>query len=260
MSKQIGVVAHCSKCGVKHQRPVGVRCRRNLNLSAPVIADLQHEDVPDYPSTGPVQQSNDTAAEAATADASGASNTSKVSQVESKLDLILQKVQDLESKNVQLEQKIQEQHSSTDKLHRFTHSSPKRSSSSANRGPPKHMHRRRHAKQVRVEESSDEEFSDLTSPRGSSTHISHYSDSFASQPSLQLLKEDERTQRKVQQQLERLQGQHRGAATSGKTIKSGLLRSGDNAVKQKYHGPITTVFPMQEENYQNIRNSRPFNL
>ena len=28
-------IADCNKCGIKHARPVGVRCRRNLNVSAP---------------------------------------------------------------------------------------------------------------------------------------------------------------------------------------------------------------------------------
>ena len=28
--------ANCAKCGIKHSRPVGVRCKRFLNVSAPV--------------------------------------------------------------------------------------------------------------------------------------------------------------------------------------------------------------------------------
>ena len=52
------------------------------------------------------------------------------------------------------------------------------------------------------------------------------------QPSLQFLKEDNRTQWKVQKQLQNLQGESRGTSNQGNnTFKSGLHRSGDNAIK-----------------------------
>ena len=34
----------CSKCGVKHSRPVGVRCKRTLNISAPTIRETHSSD------------------------------------------------------------------------------------------------------------------------------------------------------------------------------------------------------------------------
>ena len=236
-------MAHCSKCSVKHQRPVGVRCRRNLNLSVPVITDSQEDEESEHHSLGLAQQASGRAAGAVAADASVGGNTSKASQVESKLDLILKKVQNLESKNLQPEKKLQDHQLPADKMHKFTRSSLKRVSSSSKRGHLKHKHARMHSQQVKVEDTSDEEFSDLASPQGSSTHISHHSDNFVSQPSLQLLKEEERTQHKVQQQLERLQGQHRGVMTTGKAIKFGLLRPGDNAIKTEIAWPHHHCFP-----------------
>ena len=75
---------------------------------------------------------------------------------------------------------------------------------------------------VKLHESSDEEFIDFSTPQASSTQILHLADSEVSreQSSLQFLKDDERTQRKVQKQLERLQGQPRESSHSGnKTVK-----------------------------------------
>ena len=85
-----GIVAHCSKCEFKHQRPVGVRCRRNLNLSAPVIAD-SHDDQPEQHSSRLTRQRNESTAGSTAPEAPVEGNTSKVSQVESALDLILKK-------------------------------------------------------------------------------------------------------------------------------------------------------------------------
>ena len=48
--------AHCTKCGLKHVRPVGIRCNRILNQSVPIIAanssDLVDSDDPDLPTPG----------------------------------------------------------------------------------------------------------------------------------------------------------------------------------------------------------------
>ena len=48
--------AHCSKCGLKHERLVGVRCNNNLNQSVPIMAanssDLVGLDDPDLPTPG----------------------------------------------------------------------------------------------------------------------------------------------------------------------------------------------------------------
>ena len=122
-------------------------------------------------------------------DASVKVSTSKVYQAESKLNLILTKKyrawkvttssRNRNSKNTSPPQL---------NIPGFSHSSPKRLYSSSKKGTSKSKHTRQHSKQVRVEESSDEEFYDLSSPQGSSTQISHFSDTFASQPSLHLLK------------------------------------------------------------------------
>ena len=65
-------------------------------------------------------------------------------------------------------------------------------------------------------------------------HSSHSTVSDQSQLSLDFLKTDEKVQKKVQRQLERLQGSSRGNTISGtKTLKSGLYRTGDNAVRQE---------------------------
>ena len=50
-------VADCKKCGHKHHRLDGVRCRRQLNISAP-IPDLHAENIGDSLSsnTSPTQQ------------------------------------------------------------------------------------------------------------------------------------------------------------------------------------------------------------
>ena len=39
-----GLVSRYSKCGIKHVRPVGVRCKRALNISAPAIIDSHSSD------------------------------------------------------------------------------------------------------------------------------------------------------------------------------------------------------------------------
>ena len=37
-------VVNCIECGIRHLRPVRVRCRRNLNSSAPVV-DSDHSSL-----------------------------------------------------------------------------------------------------------------------------------------------------------------------------------------------------------------------
>ena len=253
-SSNTGTVAQCNKCGLKHQRPVGVRCRRNLNVSAPLLMEV-HDEQPEQQSSIVAEQPK--AAVASVSEGPANVNSSKASQVESKLDLILQKVQDLENKNIQLEQKLHDQQAPAIRAAGPVHSSPKRPYSNSRRGTSKGGHARQSRKLVRVEESSDEEWSDMSSPQASSTQTSHFNDTSASQPSLQLLKEDERTQQKVQRQLEKLQGQARGSRIAGKKIKSGLLRSGDNEVKTEIAWPHHHCFPSAGGNLPEYRELSP---
>ena len=104
-------VANCTKCGVRHLRPVGVRCYRNLNSSAPVV-DLDHSSLPmefqNLP--GPSHSGTSTPTQTRAANTSAASEAEKNSQiqVDSKLDLILKMMEQIEAKNAELELKIQQ--------------------------------------------------------------------------------------------------------------------------------------------------------
>ena len=44
MPQTAGSKAACSKCGFKHNRPVGIRCKRALNSSAPTLRDANNSD------------------------------------------------------------------------------------------------------------------------------------------------------------------------------------------------------------------------
>ena len=91
--------ASCTRCGIKHPRPVGIRCKRTLNSSAPTMPSnqsVEEEDINSSIRTEGEQQ-------AATDQQPDHSGSAQISQVESKLDLILKKVQKLESKNQFLE-------------------------------------------------------------------------------------------------------------------------------------------------------------
>ena len=96
-------IAHCTRCGTKHARPVGARCKTNLNVSAPVFSDSMGAD--QQQDQGSILQ------QASSNGATSASSSTKdpVSQVESKLDLILQKMHELENKNSTLEKRLDEQ-------------------------------------------------------------------------------------------------------------------------------------------------------
>ena len=92
--------AFCTKCGIKHPRPVGNRCKRTFNISAPIIATDQqeHSDSSDTPSLNDMRKASP-----------GQATTNKNSKLDDKLDLILKKMQDLEEKNELLERKINQQ-------------------------------------------------------------------------------------------------------------------------------------------------------
>ena len=89
-----------SRRGIKHTHPVGNRCKRILNISVPVVSDIQQDDRANQ-SQEPGQQasgSNRLLSDSASSSGTG----SKTSRVESKLDLILKKMESLESKNTNL--------------------------------------------------------------------------------------------------------------------------------------------------------------
>ena len=101
-------MADCTKCRIRHARPVGVRCRRNLNVSAPVHDSDQssvHIDFQSQPSTS--QPGNNSPVRAQSASLSGrveAESTQNGKDImDSKLDLILKKMEKLEEKNSELE-------------------------------------------------------------------------------------------------------------------------------------------------------------
>ena len=76
-----------------------------------------------------------------------------------------------------------------------------------------------------------------------------------------ILKQYEATQKKVQRQLLKLQGLARSALPkTGKKLKSGLHRAGDNAVKLEIPWPHHHYFPNAGETFQSIRIYLPSNL
>ena len=248
-------MAGCSRCGIRHTRPVGNRCKRLLNVSAPVVSETHHEDQTDTNQQADQQTagSQQSLGESALSVGMG----SKTSQVESKLDLILKKMDVLESKNNQLEKRLDKHHQTSSPTSRLSHSSPKRSNICSGQCEYKLTTKPRRApKQVKLQESSDEEYSSVHTPQVSRTQISQLSDSELSvtQPSLQFLREDDRTQRKVQ----KLQGQPRETSTQGnKTFKSGLHRSGDNAMKVEIPWPHHHCFPEQGGNMPEYKDLFP---
>ena len=80
MASQNTNLVFCSKCGLKHPRPVGNRCKRTLNVSAPVVAADQKDPV----NTSHVGLNSGQASGSAT-------RSSKTSNLNMKLDLILKK-------------------------------------------------------------------------------------------------------------------------------------------------------------------------
>ena len=97
-------MAGCSRCGIKHTRPVGNRCKRLLNISAPVVSERQQDDQADISQQADQQATG--SQHVLGESASSAGTGSKTSKVESKLDLMLKKMDELENKNNQLERRL----------------------------------------------------------------------------------------------------------------------------------------------------------
>ena len=178
-------IAGCSRCGIRHTRPVGNRCKRLLNVSAPVGSETHQEDQADTSQQADQQATGSQQSLGESASYVGAG--SKTSQVESKLDLILKKMGELEDKNNQLERRLDKHPQTSGTTSRLSNSSPKRSHICSGQCKPKLTTKpHRAAKQVKLQESSDEEYSSVHTPQASSTQVSQLSDSEFSvtQPSL----------------------------------------------------------------------------
>ena len=241
-------LANCTKCGTKHSRPVGVRCKRQLNVSAPVShpassqSDGEHDDTPLDGAAGSNLPTSNTAL-------SANSVSANTSQMNSKLDLILRKMEKIENKNLELESKLTNMKSGRSggkAVNNPTHSSPKKShrcSKVCESRSSSKAHVKPNYSTTLGDSSSDEDYEPSHSSRRRLRHSSHLSESRISQdqPSLDFLRNDDRIQKKVQQQLEMLQGQSR--STTGKSIKSGLHRAGDNSVKREIAWPHHHCFP-----------------
>ena len=214
--------AHCSKCGFKHPRPVGSKCK-NLNMTAP------------NPDTSASKEHSTAENDSQSADSQAVEPP--VTGLENKIDILLKRMDNLQNKNSLLEKHILSKPSGVSSSS-IVHSSPKGNhqctSACSHAG---HNPRRVHTSRM---SSSD---ADFAAPlQASVSHISQADLSADSHhPSVQHLRPDERIQRQVQKQLEKLQGQPRHAA--GTKIKSGLLRAGDNAVKQEISWPHHHCFP-----------------
>ena len=122
-------LVYCSKCGNKHSRPVGNRCKRMLNTSAPAVAASQENSVSATHLSSQKMDRRDTGSNPNHL-LGEAAHSSKTDNVDTKLDLILRKMQDLEEKNEQLERKINQQEPIVSSS-RFSHSSPAREGKSS---------------------------------------------------------------------------------------------------------------------------------
>ena len=96
----------CSKYGIKHVHPVGIRCHRNLNISVPPDGYLRLNEEATNPSMANVAQPL-TSTGISDASTSSALSTSMAGQSQSKLDPILKNMEDLETKNSELDYKLE---------------------------------------------------------------------------------------------------------------------------------------------------------
>ena len=101
---------HCAKCGTKHSRPVGIRCKRLLNISAPVLDSNSELGSDSYiaPNQMAAQQAGPgSSSSSSQSAATGNSAHTAKGNMEAKLDLILQRMDALEDRNLQLEQQVE---------------------------------------------------------------------------------------------------------------------------------------------------------
>ena len=153
--------------------------------------------------------------------------------MESKLDLILKKMEQLEEKNTELKMKLHKQ-STAKSTSKPSHSSPKSShrcstSCSSHKVKKSKTHKASNAASL----NSSDEFLEDSSINGFNNDSQTADDSVVSRDhvSMEYLRSDDRVQRQVQCQLERLQGKPRIGSEGKHNFKSGLHWSGDNAVR-----------------------------
>ena len=204
-------VANCTKCGIRHPRPVGVRCRRNLNSSAPVVDSVHsslHVEFQNLP--GPSHAGTSIPPQTRIADVPATSDPDNNSQIQmdSKLDLILKKMEQIEAKNAELELKIHQPIISSAAA--LTHSSPKRSNKCSSACSSNHHER------SRTQRASDTVLTDTSYKYMDGNTLGNTlsqasqmgaSGSSSSQVSVDFVKSNEKIQRQVQHQLQKLQGQ-----------------------------------------------------
>ena len=207
-------------CGTKHPRPVGNRCIITLNVSAPNITEHQSSE----------EESNDSitqtrnAAQGDTSEPAVPQGGPQLSQMETKLEMILKKMQNLEHKNQALEQQFAAQEVATSSI--LSHSLPKRSHKCSKACPASAAKKRRARQRVQLhslEESRDEDNSTMThsSVHASRTLIpqSNFSSRITTHVRL----------RSNWRGFKDFHGRH--LHNQGKSLKSGLQRAGDNDVK-----------------------------
>ena len=236
-SKASQPTAHCSKCGYKHSRPVGVRCQKDLNSSAPA-PDLHGSTSSDMGSNLQLP------APGSSSNSNNAQNSSKGNQasLDNKLDLILKKMDRLEQKNLELESKLQDRSVASSSAS-LTHSSPKKSHN-CGRQCTKHKHASSKftSHDLSSDDSENESFMCSSKRSKQARHqINDSSVTASSQLSVDFLKNDDVVQQKVRKQLEKLQGHQR--TSTGKNLKSGIHRAGDCAVKKEIAWPHHHCFP-----------------
>ena len=228
--------ANCTKCGIKHSIPVGVRCKRLLNVSAPVTESHSSMDSDSFIAPNQLAAQQQVSGSTSSSSKQSATSTSSVAttKMEAKLDLILKHMDELESKNQELEQQVSSK--KAPRRHHISHSSPKKSHTCSKACS---SHRSSKSQAVKKDHSDGVDTSDddiTTETLYSRISHSGYDSQASDQVSIDFLKTDDKVQRKVQRQLARLEGKQRHSA-GNKTIKSGLHRAGDSAVKQEISWP-----------------------
>ena len=161
-------VASCSSCGTRHPRPVGNRCKITLNVSAPNITEHRSSEE----SNDSITQTRN-AAQGDTSEPAVPQGGPQLSQMETKLEMILKKMQNLEQKNQALEQQFAAQEVATSSI--LSHSLPKPSHKCSKVCTASAAKKRRARQRVQVhslEESSDEDKNTMTY---SSVHASRIS-------------------------------------------------------------------------------------
>ena len=194
-------VQQTAKCGIKHSRPVGVRCKRLLNVSAPVTESHSSMDSDSFIAPNQLAAQQHASGSTSSSSKQSVTSTSSVAatKMEAKLDLILKRMDELESKNQELEQQVSIKMAT--RRHHISHSSPTKSHTCSKACSYHHSSKSQALKKDDsdgVDTSDDDATTETSYSRIShSGHDSQVSD----QVSIDFLKTDDKVQRKVQRQL-----------------------------------------------------------